>query len=116
MSSPKPRIARTAKGRKPQYFSDPAIDKLLAIVMTLAGELSVTRERLDTLERLLAREGILQQGALDQFEPDQNDLQERSEARADYLERILRTVQMELEEATGEDMPRSEQDIIKHLL
>ena len=42
MSSP-----RTAKGKKPGYFADPATDKLLQMVITLAGELSVVRDRLD---------------------------------------------------------------------
>ncbi len=46
-----PKALRTAKGKKPQYFSDPAIDKLLSIVISMAGELSVTRERLDTVQR-----------------------------------------------------------------
>ena len=115
MSASRPRIARTAKGKKPQYFSDPAIDKLLSIVMSLAGELSVTRERLNTLERLLEKEGVLPRSGVDNFQPDRQEARERSEERAAYLERVLRTVQMELEEATGKDMPRSEQDIIKHL-
>ena len=48
-----PKALRTAKAKKPQYFSDPAIDKLLSIVISMAGELSVTRERLDTVQRLL---------------------------------------------------------------
>ena len=115
MSVSKTRISRTAKGKKPQYFSDPAIDKLLAIVLSLAGELSATRERLNTLERLLDRKGVLQQSDIDNFQPGQEESLERAEARAAYLERVLRTVQMELEETIGKDMPRSEQDIIKHL-
>ena len=115
MSEPRPRIARTAKGKKPQYFSDPAIDKLLSIVLSLAGELSVTRERLDAMERLLEKEGVLRRSDLDGFQPGPQETLERSEERAAYLERVLRAVQMELEEAVGEDMPRSEEDIIKHL-
>ena len=47
-----------AKGRRPYFFDDPAVDKLLAMTMALAGELAVTRERLDTVERILAEKGL----------------------------------------------------------
>lgn len=45
---------RTARGRRPYFFDDPNVDKLLAMIMALAGEVSVLRERLDTHERLAA--------------------------------------------------------------
>ena len=40
------KLPRTAKGKKPVYF-DPVTDKLLSMIMTLMGELSVVRDRLD---------------------------------------------------------------------
>jgi len=46
-------MAKKAKGKRPFYFDNPESDKLLAIVMALAGEVSVLRECLDTLERLV---------------------------------------------------------------
>ena len=64
-----PKALRTAKGKKPQYFSDPAIDKLLSIVISMAGELSVTRERLDTVKRLLAEKKILTISEIDHYQP-----------------------------------------------
>ena len=42
-------IARSgtrAKGARPKYFDDPAIDRLLSIVMALAGEVAVVKDRL----------------------------------------------------------------------
>ena len=45
---------RTARGRRPYFFDDPNIDKLLAMIMALAGEVSVLPERLDTHEMLAA--------------------------------------------------------------
>ena len=41
-----PRLRRTAKGKRPRYFSDPATDRLLGILMSLIGEVSVLRDRL----------------------------------------------------------------------
>jgi hypothetical protein len=37
-------LPRKAKGQRPAYFSDPAVDKLLSMTMALAGEVSVLRE------------------------------------------------------------------------
>jgi hypothetical protein len=47
-------MSRKAKSKRPIYFNNPECDKLLAIIMALAGELAVTRERLDTLSGLPA--------------------------------------------------------------
>ena len=49
------KLLRTAKGKRPQYFSDPAFDKLLAIVVSLISEVSVVRDRLDTVELLIEK-------------------------------------------------------------
>jgi hypothetical protein len=51
------------------FFKDPAIDRLLAMVMTLATELHVARDRLATLELVLEKSGHLTPGALDGFSP-----------------------------------------------
>lgn len=95
------RIARVAKGKRPRYFSDPAIDKLHAIVMTLVAELSVVRERQDTLERLLEKKGSVSRAELDNYVPDDVAESERREAREAYIRRVMRVVEMELEEIRG---------------
>jgi hypothetical protein len=33
-------MAKTAKGKRPVYFEDPQVDKLLAMVIALTGEVS----------------------------------------------------------------------------
>jgi hypothetical protein len=106
------RIARVAKGRKPQYFSDPAIDKLLWITMTLAGELSVTRDRLDAVERLLEKKRVLTVDDVDAYEPGPEAEAAREARRQEYLDRVLRAVQAELEEVTGRGMPASQDEVV----
>ena len=106
------RLPRVAKGRKPQYFADPAVDKLLAITLTLAGELAVARDRLDAVERLLEQRRILSPQDVDAYEPDAGAARQRDARRAAYLDRILRVVQTELEEMTGAGMPLSAEDVI----
>jgi len=106
------RIARVAKGKKPQYFSDPAIDKLLWMTLTLMEELSVTRDRLDTVERLLADKRVLRRSELEGWTPDATAATERAAARGAYVDRMMRAMPAELEEIAGRDMPRSEADVI----
>ena len=40
---------KRAKGKRPEYFDDFAIDRLMSIVMALVAEVSVVRQRLDTI-------------------------------------------------------------------
>ena len=84
---------KISKGKRPIYFEDPQSDKLLAIVMALTGEVAVLRERLDTLERLLASKGIVSISEIEAYQPDEQTANERSQWRAEYIGRVLRVVQ-----------------------
>lgn len=109
---PRPRIARIAKGKKPQYFSDPAIDKLLWMTVTMMEELSVTRDRLDAIERLLARKRVLKIEDIERFVPSERDERERQTRRSAYVDRVLRTLQAELDETIRSDAQASEAEIL----
>ncbi len=61
------KLLRTAKGKRPQYFSDPDVDRLLAIIVPLIGEVSVLRDRLDTIERLVEKHGLFPQQEIEKF-------------------------------------------------
>ena len=95
-----PRLRRTAKGKRPRYFSDPAVDRLLGILMTLVGEVSVLRDRLDSVERLIEKGGLFRQEDIDGFQPDEEAEAERENVRRRYVERVMRVVQNEYEETT----------------
>ena len=100
MSEPVDWIARAgakAKGKRPQYFDDPAIDRTLSIVMAIAGEVSVLRERLDTVERLLDAKGTISRADIENFTPDRKAGTERGLLTKEYLARILRGVQQDME-------------------
>jgi hypothetical protein len=109
-NSAKPRLARIAKGKRPQYFSDPATDKLLSMTMTLMEELSVTRERLDSLERLLSSKTVIARSELESWTPDAEAGQERAAARAAYVERMMRAMHAELDEITRRGSPSTDID------
>jgi hypothetical protein len=109
---PPPRIARVAKGRRPQYFSDPAIDKLLWITVTLMEELSVTRERLDTVERLLDRKRVVARRDIENFSGSPAEEAERTVERNAYVDRVMRVLQTEIEEMGGRTGARFEEEAV----
>jgi hypothetical protein len=51
------------------FFADPALDRALGIVMALATEVYVLRDRLFALERQLAERGLLDREALSAAPP-----------------------------------------------
>lgn len=86
-------MSKTAKGKRPVYFDDPQTDKVLAIIMALIGEVSVLRERLDTIERLLEAKDILAIADIEAYQPDDSVAKEREQWRAEYIARVLRVLQ-----------------------
>lgn len=60
MHSPDPRAAEQFQPRPEQtFFPDPALDRALGIVMALATEVYVLRDRLRAMERQLVERGTL---------------------------------------------------------
>lgn len=92
------RLQQKAKGDRPQYFSDPATDKVLSITLALAGEVAVLRERLDSLERLLEAGGKVTREKLDHYTPDVAARAERDAWRENFLDVVLRVVHQERED------------------
>ena len=101
MTAQTPAPGTKAKGRRPSFAPDPNTDRLVSMLLALAGEVWVLRERLDTAERLLAGSGALPAGAIDAFTPDPNLAAEREAARAAYLDRILWIVSAAKAESEG---------------
>jgi hypothetical protein len=83
-------------GKRP-YFFTPEVERVLAITMAISQELAVTRQRLDTVERLLAAKGIVTKAEIDNFVPTTADHEERGLWNQEYVVRILRIVQQEAE-------------------
>lgn len=86
-----------AKGKRPAYFDDPAQDRTLSMLMALVGEVSVLRERLDTVERLLDAKGTISRADIEAYAPDLETGFERGAATREFIARILRGVQQDME-------------------
>jgi len=56
------------------FFKDEALDRAVGMIMTLAAELYVTRDRLTVLERTLTARGLLEPNELDDYQPNSDTL------------------------------------------
>lgn len=96
---------RRAKGKRPEFFDEPALDRLYSTVFALAAEVSALRERQDTIERLLDANGVLRREDIESFVPDREAGDERGLATRAYIARIMRGFQQEVEALDTEDPP-----------
>jgi hypothetical protein len=90
--SSKIQTPRPAKGKRPQYFNDPNMDQMHAMIIALATEVSVLTDRFDTIERVLESKGSLTRADIEAWEPDDAAWQERKDNREELIRRLFRTV------------------------
>jgi hypothetical protein len=94
-------IVRLATPRRAIPNEDPEVGRLSAMVMALLGELTVTRERLDTVERLLEAAGTLRQSDIEAFDPQGPVAAEREQLRKRQIGKVLRPFRLDLEKAVA---------------
>lgn len=99
------RAGAKPKGRRPEFFEDPAVDRLLSLTMAVVGEVSVLRERLDTVERLLDAKGTISRADIEAYQPDRTAGEERGEMTRAYIARVMRGFQQEVEALENPDPP-----------
>ena len=104
---------RRAKGKRPEYFEAPALDSLYSTVFALAAEVSALRERQDTIERLLDKNGVVKREDIESFVPSREEGEERGLATRAYIARIMRGFQQEVEAMEADDPPIM--DVVKRL-
>ena len=76
--------------RRPIVGLDPAEDRLLAMIAALASEVTMLRERLDTVERLAESGGALSRPDIENFAPSPEATAERDALRKRAIEKIFR--------------------------
>ena len=92
------------KGKRPYFHDDPAVERVLNITMAVASELAVARERVDTLERLLEEKGILTREEIESYVPTSKTIADQRQTwHSEYISRVLRIVQQEMEELANPD-------------
>ncbi len=75
------------------YFLDhPNLDKVMKVVMALAQETYVNRDRLALVEKILDDKGVLRRGDLDRYEPTEDEQRAIEQRRDDFVAAILRPI------------------------
>jgi len=98
-----------ARGKRPWFMEDQDAERVLNIVMALAQEVSVVRQRLDTVERLLETQGVVTKADIEGFTPSKQEAEERGAWNQEFIARILRIVQQENEAIERDGEVSSEQ-------
>ena len=85
------------------FFPDPALDRAFGVVMALATEVYVMKERLAALERSLERKGVLEAGAL-ATEPSAEELAKSAAERDAFVSHLLQNL-LGVQQAKGPGGP-----------
>ena len=84
-----PPLPRFVAGARPGFHAEPAIDRLIAMVLALTREVSVLRDRVDTLEILGQQAGWLAADAVETYVPPFTVRQRREASREAMIGRVL---------------------------
>ena len=80
---------KSVKAGRPAFFSDPEIDRLLALIVRLMTEHSVLSARVKTLESLLIDSGAITRETLEAFEPSEAQDAEWGQDRFKLIKDVL---------------------------
>jgi len=69
------------------------------MVLAPLGELTITRERLDTVERLLESVSVLRQSDIEAFDPQGQVAAEREQLRKRQIGKVLRPFPLDIEKS-----------------
>jgi hypothetical protein len=97
---------RVAKGPpRPRYLDSTDLDKLTIMFVAMVSEMLAIRDRVDTHEVLLERDGKLTADAIEAFRPSGEQEDVREQKRLAMMRRIFRVLRDELETDGGVQPP-----------
>lgn len=106
---------KTIKGKRPEFYETPGVDYLMHMVMVLAQELSATRDRLDSIERLSEDGKPATPGNIEAYSPTQLVLEEREARRQKLLENLFSVMDQEAAEISNQDTKERFDTVIEDL-
>lgn len=89
-------INKPAKGKRPNFFADKSQEHLMSMTLALMQELAVTRERLDTVERLLEAKGVMTQNEVDTYIPTDEAAVQRQDKQHSLISTVMRSLEQEV--------------------
>jgi hypothetical protein len=94
---------RIARGKRPQFYPTAGLDQAMSMILVLAEELTVMRDRLDTVERVAATKGVMLEADIEAYVPDEPVLAAREQRRQEFLARLYYLMRKEAAELGSED-------------
>ena len=94
-------MRRDARGKRPHFYEGPAMDQAMSMILVLAQEFTVLRDRLDTVERVASEAGL--GAAIEAYAPPQAVLEEREARRQAFLTRLYYLARKDAAEAAESD-------------
>lgn len=107
-----PALPRVVKGKRPQFFTDPGEDLSTSMIMVLAQELCVLRTRLDAVETLTAKKGVLTPAEIDNFVADDETSRRQEKWRQELLSRLFYVLKQQAAEVGSGDTEQRFSDAI----
>jgi hypothetical protein len=81
--------SRPYKLPRPHQLENLSPDQVVAVVLRLAMEVSVLRDRLSSNEELLAEHGVLAREDIESYRPSKTETAVRQKARTELIESII---------------------------
>ncbi len=97
------KLEHNARGKRPLFYATPGMDEAMSMILVLANELSVVRDRLDTVERVAAAKGVILDAEIEAYEPDHAVLEARELRRQDFLSRLYYLAKKQAAELQSDD-------------
>lgn len=102
-------MPRNARGKRPQFYDTPGMDEAMSMIMVLANELMVARDRIDTIEQVAACKNLMIEAEIEAYQPDEATLEKREARRQDFLARLFYVTTKQVDElGSGDDAKRYE--------
>ncbi|TXS91960.1 hypothetical protein FV139_14640 [Parahaliea maris] len=108
----RPHVIKDARGKRPSFYEAEGLDNLTSMVMVLASELTVLRDRLDASERVAKANGLDLAAGIETLELDEEALRSREAWRQGFFDRLFYLARKEANEAAEAETRESFKQII----
>ncbi len=95
--------AKTAKREEPElvFFESDSVDRLAQMMLVMAAEMHVLRDRVRCLEFLLESKGQIDPQALEHFKPDERQAQVLAQEREAFVSHLFEVIDGRAKSTSG---------------
>ena len=96
-----PQIPMTPRSKRPSFFDEPAVDRLVTMMLEMMAELWVVKERIHKLEKVLSKAGVDVTGKIETCEFGADELMDLEMKRRKFVETIMRSLEDDFSDSAG---------------